>query len=564
MLEDDKAFDICDTPQAFLEQNIPCSKFWILAAQLPDPRVLVKAFNYYFDEVHWRYNVGQRCYMDKRLEQWTTVVGTPASQQTSINKDTPYFVAFSFELLAVILQCMRPDREIARILHATNGRAAANMSRRYNYVASEVMLLLGRHDGTITVVEYDLLRASWLKNNGRGVESWYAISDGVRQAQQLNLHRAPRLATKNPDSLKNLEQFWSQEYATRTWINIFCWDTGTALNLGQPRIINAKDCDVNLPLDCPSPVNPSQTVPIPKDEHTPSPLSLLLIRYAIARKVHETRKFGLDKPTAKYDSIWAFHEELNNLFNELPPYFNPNKPATYLDSSFSYLPLHREEALSQLNLIIMELHRPFIAAQPQSRIAAMNASIGSIDNQQALMNFSGRHHYTYFGFGFYTANAAIMLAAIAHVHPSKSQTQLIEKKMKQALSILINIKSTNVVARAAIPIVKRLYEKVQSSLCQSMFRFPNLVSTESTPSRDSGYVPTIASLIDSYLAAPINTDFMINNAIYPPLQDPSGLPDWDDMPHVNNYDAAFWLDQLHRLPENLTLNSAINSDTLWS
>lgn len=180
MLEDEEVFQIFDSTQAALEQNKPCSKFWTLAAQLPDPRIMVKAVNYYFDEVHWRYNVGQRCYMDKQLEQWTEVVSTPISQRTSINKDLPYFVAFSFQLLAVCLQYMRSDREIARLLHATNERAAIHMSRRCHDVASELMLLLGRYNGTITVVDYDLLRASWLKNNGRGVESWYAISDGVR------------------------------------------------------------------------------------------------------------------------------------------------------------------------------------------------------------------------------------------------------------------------------------------------------------------------------------------------------------------------------------------------
>lgn len=141
---------------------------------------MTSAFKYYFDEVHWRYNVGQKCYMDKQLEDWTVVVRDPALQRANINKDLPYFVAFSFQLLAVILQYMRHDREIALMLNATDRKSAAHMSRKYNDTASELMLLLGRHNGSITVVDYDLLRASWLKNNGRGIESWYAISDGVR------------------------------------------------------------------------------------------------------------------------------------------------------------------------------------------------------------------------------------------------------------------------------------------------------------------------------------------------------------------------------------------------
>ncbi|KAG9901371.1 FAD/NAD(P)-binding domain-containing protein, partial [Aureobasidium melanogenum] len=180
LLETDEVFQVSEFVQETSNQSKPSSKFWVLAAQLPDSRVMTKAFNYYFDEVHWRYNVGQKYYMNKQLDDWKVVVQSPASQQIGIDKNLPYFVAFSFQLLAVILQYMRPDGEIARLLGATNSRLAAHMSRRYNDAASELMLMLGRHNGTITVVDYDLLRASWLKNNGRGIESWYAISDGVR------------------------------------------------------------------------------------------------------------------------------------------------------------------------------------------------------------------------------------------------------------------------------------------------------------------------------------------------------------------------------------------------
>ncbi|KAI5255205.1 hypothetical protein E4T42_01986 [Aureobasidium subglaciale] len=562
LLEDEEVFQV--SSRAPLDQNKPCSKFWILAAQLPDPRVLAKAFNYYFDEVHWRYNVGQKCYMDAQLERWTTIVSTPASQRTGVSKDLPYFVVFSFELLAVILQYMRHDREIARLLHATNEKAAVYMSRRYNDVASELLLVLGRHNGPITVVDYDLLRASWLKNNGCGIESWYAISDGIRHAQQLNLHREPRSVANSPELAKNLEQFWSQEYGRRVWVNLFCWDSGTAMNLGRPRIINAKDCDVNLPIDCPFPDDPSKTVPIPKDEHTPSPLSLLLFRYAVARKIHEIREFGLDKQDADYSSVWAFHESLNNLLKSMPHYINPNDPATYLDSSFSYLPLHREEASSGLNLVIMELHRPFIAMHAESRIAVMNAAIGSIDNQHALMDFSGKHHYVYFGFGFYPANAAITLAAIALVYPSHGQIEPIEKKIKQALSILVNIQATNIVARAALPVVQRLYDKVRYSLQQNLSGSPNASSPESAPSQDSGYIPMTTSMLDPTPLAPISTEFMVEDTGYLPMHDAADMPSWTDVPQINDFDATFWLEQLNKMPENMSLNGVVNPDALWS
>ncbi|KAH0350556.1 hypothetical protein KCU83_g4806, partial [Aureobasidium melanogenum] len=563
LLETDEIFQVSEFVQETSTQSKPSSKFWVLAAQLPDPYVITKAFNYYFDEVHWRYNVGQRYYMNKQLDDWKAVVQSPASQQIGIDKNLPYFVAFSFQLLAVILQYMRPDREISRLLGATNSKSAAHMSWRYNDVASELMLMLGRHNGTITVVDYDLLRACWLKNNGRGIESWYAISDGVRQAQQLNLHREPRFPPSDLDASKNLEQFWFQEYGRRVWINLFCWDSGTAMNLGRPRMINAKDCDIILPVDQSFPDNLSHTVPISQNQHTPSPLSLLLFRYKIAGKIHEIRENGLDKQDADYISVWTFHDELNNLLNDLPSYLNPNNPAAHLDSEFLYLPLHREEASSQLNLVIMELHRPFIAKHPQSRSAAMKAAIGSIDNQKMLMELSGRHHYSYFGFGFYTTNAAMMLAAIALIYPDKNQVKSIESKVQQALSILVNIQEVNIVARASLPVIQRLYDKIQGSLHTNFSGPTDLSSHDSATSQYSGNSSAAAPSMDILPIAPFTAEFMPENAEDSVLQNLTDLPAWTEIPQVNDFDAAFWLDQLSKLPDNMSQDGTLGQITMW-
>ncbi|KAI4731365.1 hypothetical protein E4T49_01068 [Aureobasidium sp. EXF-10728] len=564
LLDDDEVFKVSDSARISINQSNPCSKFWAFAAQLPDPQVMTKAFKYYFDEVHWRYNVGQKYYMYKQLEQWTAVVSTAASQRTGINKDLPYFVAFSFELLAVILQYMRPDREIARRLHSSDVKSAAHMSRKYHDIASELMLLLGRHNGTITVVDYDLLRASWLKNNGHGIESWYAISDGVRQAQQLNLHREPRPLANSNDSSRNLERFWFQEYGRRVWINLFCWDSGTAMNLGRPRMINAKDCDVILPIDQSFPDDPSQTESNPRDEHTPSPLSLLLVRYTIAGKIHEIREYGLDKQDADYSLVWALHNEFTGLLDSLPSYLNPINPATYLDSTFSYLPLHREEASSQLNLVIMELHRPFIATHPKSREAAFKAAMGSIDNQNTLMKLSGRHHYGYFGFGFYTANAAIMLAAIALIYPDENQVKIIEAKVEQALSILINIQAANIVGRAAVPVIQRLHDKIRDSSRGSSTGSTILSSSGSIPSQNIGYIPMVAPSMVSAPVESASAEFVLENAGDLALQDSIASPAWNDMFQANDFDAAFWLDQLNKMPENMSLDDGlVGQNVMW-
>lgn len=334
------------------------------------------------------------------------------------------------------------------------------------------------------------------------------------------------------------------------------------MNLGRPRMINARDCDIILPIDQSFPDDPSQTVPIPKSEHTPSPLSLLLVRYSIAGKIHEIREYGLDKQDADYSSVWTFHDELHNMLKDLPPFLKPNDPATHLDSEFSYLPLHREEASSLLNLVTMELHRPFIAQRPQSRNAALKAAVGSINNQKALMELSGQHHYSYFGFGFYTTNAAMMLAAIALIYPDKNQIDLIRTKVQQALGILVNIQDANIVARAAVPVIQRLYDKVRSSR-------PKLPSSTkpsslgSAPSQDDGVSSAVAPSMGLSATAPISTEFMLENAADPTLHDFTDLPAWTEIPQVNDFDAAFWLDQLSKMPDSMLQDGALGQITMW-
>lgn len=335
------------------------------------------------------------------------------------------------------------------------------------------------------------------------------------------------------------------------------------MNLGRPRMINAKDCDIILPIDQSFPDDPSQTVPIPKNEHTPSPLSLLLVRYNIAGKIHEIREYGLDKQDADYSSVWTFHHELQNLLNDLPPYLNPKDPATYLDFDFPYLPLHREEASSQLNLVLMELHRPFIAKRSQSRIAALKAAVGSIDNQKALMDLSGQHHYGYFGFGFYTTNAAMMLAVIALIYPDKNQIDLIETKVHQALSILVKIQDVNIVARAAVPVIQRLYDKIRSSPHPDLSSSTKLSSLGSAPTQDDGISSVADPLMGFSATAPISTEFMLENVAGSTLPDFTDLPAWTEIPQVNDFDAAFWLDQLSKIPDNMLQDGALGQTTMW-
>jgi hypothetical protein len=43
--------------------------------------------------------------------------------------------------------------------------------------------VLGRHRPTIVAVQHDFMRALWLKDCGRGTESWHALCNATRLVQ---------------------------------------------------------------------------------------------------------------------------------------------------------------------------------------------------------------------------------------------------------------------------------------------------------------------------------------------------------------------------------------------
>jgi hypothetical protein len=193
---------------------------------------------------------------------------------------------------------------------------------------------------------------------------------------------------------------------------------------GRPRMINFDDCDVKLPTDCNIPKKPSTAVPMTVRSYgndNITTVSASLFRQALASKVHEMHALEADRPHPKdYSVVQDLHHEVTSLVNKVPPSIRPKTPDTSWDNQYPYLPQMREEILIMANIFLMALHRSHVATNIESRRAAVEATLATIQPQQRVFDRSKVHHYQLFGLAFYTVDACCLLFSIATLFPPKS------------------------------------------------------------------------------------------------------------------------------------------------
>ena len=321
-----------------------------------------------------------------------------------------------------------------------------------------------------------------------------------------------------------------------------------AMLLGRPRMINADDCDVTPPMDCNIPRDPSTAIPMtvrPEDSHGPVTISAPLFRYAIARKVHKMRATEADSPRLNdYSVVQTLHEEIMSLSNEVPPSLRLKNADTTWDLEHPYLPQLRQELQVMLNLFLMSLHRPHVISYGESRKAALQAALQTLDCQQRFFAQASQDLYHLFGLAFYTVDAAILVSIIAMLFPPSSQKakKKIDQSLQRAIEDLSRMQSSNPIARSGLAILQRCYQRLKSS-CES----PNSTSEPRNPSYSTPG-DGLHNLINDLgpqgfnLGATLQPEPSQTNMIPWP-----GSPDLLSQSILNTFNEKYWLDQLNMI-----------------
>lgn len=131
------------------------------------------------------------------------------------------FPALLLQVLAVALQML--PKEHYRFMSQLNlGKENFyNLSATYSNTACELAGLLSGSSPTLVRVQQWFLRCSWLKSEGRAVEAWHALGQGIREAQEMELHREQPRKFLGAESIASI---WQREFEKRVWINLYIWD----------------------------------------------------------------------------------------------------------------------------------------------------------------------------------------------------------------------------------------------------------------------------------------------------------------------------------------------------
>jgi hypothetical protein len=149
-----------------------------IISRLPPKTVIEELIAVFFSDVNWHYFIVEKFYFDDLFSRWYNANPTPVAYLTSdkLSHELRYFPGILFQVVALSLQFLPPGADILKKISSNE----ANLSQRYSELGMSLMELLGRRGSALTAVQASLLRASFLKNLGRGIDAWMILGDAIR------------------------------------------------------------------------------------------------------------------------------------------------------------------------------------------------------------------------------------------------------------------------------------------------------------------------------------------------------------------------------------------------
>ena len=171
------------------------------------------------------------------------------------------------------------------------------------------------------------------------------------------------------------------------------------------------DYDMTLPMDNPPPLS------------SPTPMTFILLRHGLAkimgRIVHHFQQ--VQRPT-HYSEVLKLDDELTAFWDSLPPHFG-YQPDKSLDDKLPFLLTHRFLLLTEVMLIKITLHRPYLLRSDryiQSRNACFDATVKYFNIRQDFRAFTDTQKSNFISTHFREFQAAMIAAIYLILNPSGS------------------------------------------------------------------------------------------------------------------------------------------------
>ncbi|KAI5783025.1 fungal-specific transcription factor domain-containing protein [Pyronema domesticum] len=411
----------------------------------PYTSLLIRNF---FTECNWLYGSVQIRSFESLLESFyeSTASLSPGPQQLS------QFPALLLQVCAISLQ-MLPREHFRQISQLCLGKDDFGMlSTRYSNAAVEMAQGLGRHKSTLPRVQTWFLRASWLKSEGRAIESWHALGQAIREAQEVGLHKA---TTVLGDQIR-------AEEGKRVWVNLYTWDRFMSIILGRPTLINDRHCTVPPPLDCDLTVSPL----VPRSPlDPPTSFTERLLDYELAHIINSIDEL----PTNDIAALERLHSKLEALSDLYPPALAILNRDTKHDDKIPFLAIQAELLKGSYHCLVVGIHRPFVFTRAKSRRIIVESGTEVLRSQERLFDGTREHHHTIYTLNFFTFDPAVLIAAVLITSPSSLDSHTIDTALlhlHRAQERLSIIGRRVKLSEKGAAVLKLLIKKTESSIAQ--------------------------------------------------------------------------------------------------
>ncbi|KIV91559.1 hypothetical protein PV10_06087 [Exophiala mesophila] len=499
-------------PEAFTTSSLANDR-------LPSRMAINKLVEFFFDDVNWQYFILEKQYFDCLVTCWygTSVETLSHLSHKELGRELHYFPALLFQVLGLAIQFLPLNSTVWEFL----SQADMALCQKYSDIGVELMRHAQGEIVALTKVQADFLRASWLKNIGKGVESWRTVGNAIRSAQELELHRHKSTHEQRSSSPRMaLSRVWYEEYKRRLWMNLCIWDSLTAMILGRPRAIHPDDCDVEEPTECDIPQDPSTCVPATQvvlERDRPNTVSSNLFLYRLSNVWHTVKALQSDRhyPT-DYSVVQQLHDRVNHIMDRLPPTLRHERPNLSWDNQYPYLRQQREDILTKANLVLMALHRPHIKYRAEARRAALQAALVILDSQHRSFMMARPHQYKLFGLSFYTIDASLLLSVVTATYLPQKDSEVVVKidhVLCQAMNRLSIMHSYSPIARSGLAILRQCYHVLRTRLeCDTaILNLPDSMATEPGNLRQESEADVLKDTLSELQPHPLHQQYEQHN-----------------------------------------------------
>ncbi|XMA15605.1 hypothetical protein WAI453_008396 [Rhynchosporium graminicola] len=468
-------------------------KYKSMIRQLPAKPYIEKLIACYFREVNWQYSPLDEGTFRDQLKSWHSLsFSTLNKGPQELPPDLQFFPALLFQTLAMALQ-FQPvdyDQSLDSLKYAA-GMSFDDLASDYSESGCQILCLLGKRHTTLVTVQAGFLRTAYLKNCGMVPESWHYLSQTIRDAQEVGLHKANisqyhRKVEEKPEDV--LENLWQEQLRRRMWLILSLWDIHMAIILGRPTTVDPRDGKPRFPIDAPTPRNRREVAPAPRtDSDPPTSLTMLLWLAEVAAPLWDIFNLEKEDPNQNnYPKLELMHKMINQITLHTPPFFRTQNPDTTFDRHPDCFWLSSARSILQnaAAFTVMALHRPYIFTNSNSRTAALKAGLDILRAQRTYFNLLSIRHYKMFALVLNTFDAIVLVAAIYILHPTENPEYLDDtlQHFQWGMDRFETMGDRNAMANSALSVLKVICVRLKKALNRAAkTEGPSTVSASTTP-----------------------------------------------------------------------------------